>query len=388
MPFSDQQTKALKAKLGHHHVKTRESNGVTLAYVEGWHVVAEANRIFGFDCWDRQTVSPKCLWSVVRRGETICLYSSKVRVTVRAGDTVTLREGIGTGLGQATLPEIAHETALKAAETDATKRALATFGNPFGLALYDRARSQVTRRRNRRPSVETDGSEVHLQLRLADGNVQHFDNAEAFIRATLASIRQFTSVEAVFAFWSANLPSLAELRRRLDVGGDDAVQKIVDACKIRLRSLVNDATHLASVNHQSDEVASEGSLLIPKEKRRRDRGHLAFVAKQPCLVCGRRPAQAHHLRFAQPRAMALKVSDEFTVPLCNTHHDDLHRRGDERAWWARHGIIEPLKFAARLWAASRLSTSDDELELRGDAPSGSLDEHGAAAQVPNGSTRS
>lgn len=388
MPFSDQQTKALKAKLGHHHVKTREANGITLAYVEGWHVVAEANRIFGFDCWDRQTVSPKCLWSVVRRGETICLYSSKVRVTVRAGDTVTVREGIGTGSGQSTHPEIAHETALKAAETDATKRALATFGNPFGLALYDRARSQVTRRRIRRPSAKTVGSDLHLQLRLADGIIQNFDNAEAFIRATLASIHEFTSVEAVFAFWSANLPSLAELRRRLDVGGDDVVQKIVDDCKMHLRSLVNGATHLASVNHQPHDDTSESKLLIPKEKRRRDRGHLAFVAKQPCLVCGRRPAQAHHLRFAQPRAMALKVSDEFTVPLCNTHHDDLHRSGDERAWWARHGIIEPLKFAARLWAASRLNTSDDEFELRADQPSGSMDERGATAQALNGSTGS
>jgi hypothetical protein len=95
------------------------------------------------------------------------------------------------------------------------------------------------------------------------------------------------------------------------------------------------------------------SLLIPKETRIRDRDHLAFVARQPCLVCGRRPAQAHHLKFAQPRAMSMKVSDEYTVPLCNGHHDALHRTGDERAWWARHGIIEPLKFAARLWAASR-----------------------------------
>ena len=90
--------------------------------------------------------------------------------------------------------------------------------------------------------------------------------------------------------------------------------------------------------------------------------HLEFVARQPCLVCGRRPAQAHHLRFAQPRALALKVSDEFTVPLCTVHHDALHRTGDERAWWARHGIIDPLKIAGRLWAASRLSPPGDDSE--------------------------
>jgi hypothetical protein len=70
------------------------------------------------------------------------------------------------------------------------------------------------------------------------------------------------------------------------------------------------------------------------------------------LVCGRRPAQAHHIRFAQPRALGLKVSDEFTVPLCNGHHDSLHQTGDERAWWARHGILDPLMLANRLWAVS------------------------------------
>ena len=68
----------------------------------------------------------------------LCCYSTKVRITVRAGGTVTVREGIGTGIGRSSFPEVAHEMGLKAAETDATKRALATFGNPFGLALYDK----------------------------------------------------------------------------------------------------------------------------------------------------------------------------------------------------------------------------------------------------------
>jgi hypothetical protein len=88
---------------------------------------------------------------------------------------------------------------------------------------------------------------------------------------------------------------------------------------------------------QPDGPETPAQLLIPKEKRIRDKAHVAFVAKEPCLVCGRKPAQAHHIRFAQPRALGLKVSDEFTVPLCNGHHDSLHRTGDERAWWARNG---------------------------------------------------
>ena len=97
MAFSDKQRKALKAKLSHRHVKTRSQQGATIAYVEGWHSIAEANRIFGFDSWDRQTQSPRCIWSEMQRGEHVCFYSTKVRITVRAGGTTTVREGIGTG---------------------------------------------------------------------------------------------------------------------------------------------------------------------------------------------------------------------------------------------------------------------------------------------------
>ncbi len=96
---------------------------------------------------------PSCIWSELLRGQLICCYSTKVRITVRAGGTVTVREGIGTGIGRSSSPEVAHEIALKAAETDATKRALATFGNSFGLALYDKDQSQVTRRSKRRAAL-------------------------------------------------------------------------------------------------------------------------------------------------------------------------------------------------------------------------------------------
>ena len=70
-------------------------------------------------------------------------------------------------------------------------------------------------------------------------------------------------------------------------------------------------------------------LAIPVARRLRDKTHLRFVAKQPCLVCGRQPCDAHHLRFAQSRGLSLKVSDEFTVPLCRAHHRELHRTGKE-----------------------------------------------------------
>ena len=79
-----------------------------------------------------------------------------------------------------------------------------------------------------------------------------------------------------------------------------------------------------------------------------DKQHLRFMAKQPCLVCGREPCDPHHLRFAQPRGLGQKVSDEFTVPLCRAHHRELHRAGKEREWWSRNGL-EPLKSARSLW---------------------------------------
>jgi hypothetical protein len=86
-------------------------------------------------------------------------------------------------------------------------------------------------------------------------------------------------------------------------------------------------------------------------RRRRDKRHRDFVAAQACLVCGREPADAHHLRFAQPHGLGLKVSDEFTVPLCRVHHREVHQTSQEAQWWARFGI-EPLTVAERLWAQS------------------------------------
>ena len=86
----------------------------------------------------------------------------------------------------------------------------------------------------------------------------------------------------------------------------------------------------------------------PEPRRVRDREHVKFVARHPCLICGRRPTDPHHLRFAQSRALGRKVSDEFTVPLCRGHHREVHRCGDEAAWWAKVGV-EPLGVATALW---------------------------------------
>ncbi|MFZ2066993.1 MAG: ERF family protein [Xanthobacteraceae bacterium] len=89
-------------------------------------------------------------------------------------------------------------------------------------------------------------------------------------------------------------------------------------------------------------------LVFPEPRRIRDRDHLRYVAQQACLVCGRTPSDAHHLRFTQSRALGKKVSDEFTVPLCRGHHREAHRSGNEAGWWG--GVaIDPVVAARRLW---------------------------------------
>jgi len=89
-------------------------------------------------------------------------------------------------------------------------------------------------------------------------------------------------------------------------------------------------------------------LRLPEPRRVRDREHVKSVARHACLICGRRPVDAHHLRFAQTSALGRKVSDEFTVPLCRGHHREVHRCGDEAAWWRNAGV-DPAVTARALW---------------------------------------
>jgi hypothetical protein len=103
----------------------------------------------------------------------------------------------------------------------------------------------------------------------------------------------------------------------------------------------------------------KSALALPEPRRIRDRDHVRHVAKQPCLICGRRPSDPHHLRFAQNRALGRKVSDEFVVPLCRGHHREVHRCGDEAAWWGKVGV-NPTPEARALWLAThpRLASKD------------------------------
>jgi hypothetical protein len=115
----------------------------------------------------------------------------------------------------------------------------------------------------------------------------------------------------------------------------------------------------------STEINAKAVVAIGKPVRERDRDHLRFVASQPCLVCGRTPSDAHHIKFAEQRAMGRKVSDKFTVPICRLHHRELHRRGNERVWWQNQGI-DPLPAAASLWAMTH-AVAPDDAEIVGDS---------------------
>ena len=204
-----------------------------------------------------------------------------------------------------------HDIALKAAETDATKRALATFGKPFGLELYRSDKAAASP--GPLPALPNPiGAETRVGF--------HPDDTTPIPRPSrYYGRRQSPAVNEHFRGERRQLtqtpaaPPLAPAAPDLPPGRID-----------------------------------KSALTIGEPKRLRDKAHLKFVASQPCLICGRQPADPHHLRFAQPRAIGMKVSDEFTVPLCRGHHRQLHQVGNEEGWWEGFKIA-PLEIARGLW---------------------------------------
>ena len=294
MSFSAKQIDELARNLKRRHIRTRQFNGRSLPYIEGWHAIAEANRIFGHDGWDRETIETKCVLNREVRGVFQAIYIAKVRVTVRS-TCLVIREGHGTGEAKGASPGEVHDMALKSAETDATKRALATFGKPFGLALYLTSPDKFRSTNGQRPTA--------APMR-AGAN----DNSPA----------------AQLPKHAAAGPSAPTLTGLIQTG-----MGLIPASEVMRR---------------------ERPPAHPI--RRRDREHLKFVASQPCLICGRAPSDPHHLRFMQPRATGLKVSDEFTVPLCRAHHRQLHQAELETRWWDNLKIDAPT-VAKSLWEESR-----------------------------------
>jgi len=182
--------------------------------------------------------------------------------------------------------------------------------------------------------------------------------ASAALRDQLtAELKDLNSVEDA-ANWAQRVLAT---KNTLTAADADCVEQAFQA---KLASIASEPPDDQLVAHEAEAVRADqgrkrrkattinkSGLSLPAPRRIRDRDHVKLVAKQPCLICGRRPADAHHLRFAQSRALGSKVSDEFTVPLCRGHHREVHRCGDEPAWWKRSGI-DPTIPARVLWLQS------------------------------------
>jgi ERF superfamily len=206
-----------------------------------------------------------------------------------------------------------------------------------GPAHRDQAPLAVTRQKNR-----------PIPTRLLDP-----DGSAALRDRLIAEVKEFGSGEQAAAW---GLQALAAKNTLLQADAE----RVESAFQVQLSKLASEAAAEPSERPPGQRrdrkrrrrtVIYKTVLRLPTPRRIRDRDHVKSVAKQACLVCGRRPTDAHHLRFAQSPALGRKVSDEFTVPLCRGHHREVHRCGDEAAWWAKTGI-DPRAAARVLWLKS------------------------------------
>jgi hypothetical protein len=177
------------------------------------------------------------------------------------------------------------------------------------------------------------------------GGIQSSDEAAAWAYRSLPGKNTLTAADATVVE--------REFQAKLTTFGDgqptdDEPQEAAQSPSGALAPALNIGSGEATSNIPTELRHSRATRLVGKTIRLRDKDHRKFVSGQPCVVCGRTPSDAHHLRFAQPRALGRKVSDEFTVPVCRLHHRELHRHGDEAAWW--NGLkLDPVPIALALW---------------------------------------
>jgi hypothetical protein len=309
------------------------------------------------------------------------------------------------------------------------KRALTTFGNPFGLALYDKEQHGV--RGKARNHGKSNGQTVSWILLSAEGEVisLHEDPID-YCKALRQVIEASSGPERLKALWGRNAVTMEMLRANLrdlrTEAGEHYADILLSLYQRQTKELREeqeadrieaDAVQIAATavgaDVPADQAKAEGfdstaeagtldrilghkngsknpdeaisnvsgtgnsqgangtaiagqvdksALPISAPRRVRDKDHLRFVASRPCLVCGRSPGHAHHIRFAQPRAMSRKVSDEWTVPLCATHHRAIHSVGDEEKWW-KERQVDPIILAKQLWRERRNEASQQTGEL-------------------------
>jgi hypothetical protein len=225
----------------------------------------------------------------------------------------------------------------------ATGGAVAT-AQPTGTATLEPSTSAETSGHSERPAQRrTRSAQPRLPTLSVEASRGLFDQL-------LAQFEPLDCLDAITKWAHGILP----LKNQLFAADAQALEGAFSA---KLKQLEVEAGSARQNDNGVDgtpepDLVEQQVTVISKPVRERDRAHLRFVASQPCLICGRTPSDAHHVKFAEQRAMSRKVSDKFTVPICRLHHRQLHRRGDERAWWADHEI-EPLVTAARLWEQTR-----------------------------------
>jgi hypothetical protein len=186
-----------------------------------------------------------------------------------------------------------------------------------------------------------------------------------FLRSLREAMTKARDIECLFNTWEKNVTTVRELnasRQKLGLTPGFA-SDLIAHLKRCAAALVKPSKDASDVDIQIDDSVGatphvpgkidKSELAIGEVKRIRSKEHLRFVAHQPCLICGRTPSHAHHIRYAQRRGLSLKVSDEFTVPLCAIHHSENHTTGNERQWW-RERNIDPLEIAGVLWREGRM----------------------------------
>jgi hypothetical protein len=185
------------------------------------------------------------------------------------------------------------------------------------------------------------------------GNITSADLAAAWAREALSAKNSLAAADA-------KLVENAFEHRLLDLAPSATAEAADDAAPTTHVELVGGPEALAKGNGDLDQPdgIDKSVLGLATPRRYRNREHLRYVAQQACLICGRKQSDPHHLRYLQPRALGRKVSDEFAVPLCRSHHRAVHRAGDEQAWWKAAGI-DPVKVARQLWRQTRLNDPQD-----------------------------
>jgi DNA recombination protein Rad52 len=355
--FSPKQIRALTGKLERKHVRCRNVEGRDISYIEGWFAIAQANAIFGYSGWDRELVHFEKVYERSRGEITSCAYLARVRIRVRAGVAPILREGTGWGSASGQNLADTYERAIKSAETDATKRALATFGNRFGLCLYDKEQGGVSGPADNFVIHSPDGSVFADRL-----------SPQAFCSGSRHLITKLEAPTELALWFARNMSQIGKLRESIpalkNAKGEhyaDILERLIIE-RLTAHPVQVEDTGLPQpmIDGQPSKIApgpriDKACLAIATPRRFRDKAHLRAVSAKPCLICGRQPSHAHHLKFAQSHGLAQKVSDEFVVPLCAIHHDELHRATTELEWWHTQGI-DPLPVALELWKNARLGS--------------------------------